>query len=381
MTETVLSSPTKEVVIGFDRPFVVIGERINPTGRKKLAVEIAAGDYSTVESDAAAQVAAGAHVLDVNAGVPDADEAQMMTDMVKLVQGLVDVPLCIDSSMVPALEAGLAAYDGKALINSVTGEQESLESVLPLAKKYGAAVVAICNDEGGISEDPDVRFDVARKIKQRAMDHGLPGSDVVVDPLVMPVGAVGSSGRSVLSLVRRVREELELNTICGASNVSFGLPDRQGLNAAFMAMLIGAGLTSAIVNPLHDPVSRKKILMAIIEKMNASATLKAFLLLLYDKGRFGFLASVNDVYKRLADDLKGVARASLVSAAKLSSETVEKIRGTLSKRTGKDVILDAGEDPDLIGGVVTRIGDLVLDGSIKTQLLNMRESLKRGESI
>jgi 5-methyltetrahydrofolate--homocysteine methyltransferase len=254
MTETVLSSPTKEVVIGFDRPFVVIGERINPTGRKKLAVEIAAGDYSTVESDAAAQVAAGAHVLDVNAGVPDADEAQMMTDMVKLVQGLVDVPLCIDSSMVPALEAGLAAYDGKALINSVTGEQESLESVLPLAKKYGAAVVAICNDEGGISEDPDVRFDVARKIKQRAMDHGLPGSDVVVDPLVMPVGAVGSSGRSVLSLVRRVREELELNTICGASNVSFGLPDRQGLNAAFMAMLIGAGLTSAIVNPLHEQV-------------------------------------------------------------------------------------------------------------------------------
>ena len=254
MTETVLSSPTKEVVIGFDRPFVVIGERINPTGRKKLAVEIAAGDYSTVESDAAAQVAAGAHVLDVNAGVPDADEAQMMTDMVKLVQGLVDVPLCIDSSMVPALEAGLAAYDGKALINSVTGEQEGLESVLPLAKKYGAAVVAICNDEGGISEDPDVRFDVARKIKQRAMDHGLPGSDVVVDPLVMPVGAVGSSGRSVLSLVRRVREELELNTICGASNVSFGLPDRQGLNAAFMAMLIGAGLTSAIVNPLHEQV-------------------------------------------------------------------------------------------------------------------------------
>ncbi len=254
MTETVLSSPTKEVVIGFERPFVVIGERINPTGRKKLAEEIAAGDYSTVESDAAAQVAAGAHVLDVNAGIPNADEAQMMTDMVKLVQGLVDAPLCIDSSMVAALEAGLAAYDGKALINSVTGEEESLESVLPLAKKYGAAVVAICNDEGGISHDPDVRFEVARKIKQRAMDHGIPGSDVVVDPLVMPVGAVGNAGRSVLSLVHRVRSELELNTICGASNVSFGLPDRQGLNAAFMAMLIGAGLTSAIVNPLHEQV-------------------------------------------------------------------------------------------------------------------------------
>jgi len=254
MTETILSSPTQEVVIGFDRPFVVIGERINPTGRKKLAAEIAAGDYATVERDATAQVAAGAHVLDVNAGVPTADEAQMMTDMVTRVQGLVDVPLCIDSSMVAALEAGLAAYDGKALINSVTGEAESLESVLPLVRKHGAAVVAICNDEGGISENPEVRFEVARKIKNRAMDHGIPAADVVVDPLVMPVGAVGNAGRAVLSLVRRVREELELNTVCGASNVSFGLPDRQGLNAAFLAMLIGAGLTSAIVNPLHEQV-------------------------------------------------------------------------------------------------------------------------------
>ncbi len=254
MTETVLSSPGKEVVIGFDRPFVVIGERINPTGRKKLAAEIAAGDFSTVESDAVAQVAAGAHVLDVNAGVPTADEARLMTDMVKIVQGLVDVPLCIDSSMVPALEAGLAAYDGKALVNSVTGEEESLESVLPLIKKHGAAVVAICNDKSGISEDPDVRFEVARKIRNRALDHDIPADDVVVDPLVMPVGAVGNAGRAVLSLVRRVREELELNTICGASNVSFGLPDRQGLNAAFLAMLIGAGMTSAIVNPLHVEV-------------------------------------------------------------------------------------------------------------------------------
>lgn len=254
MTETVLSSSSKEVVIGFDRPFVVIGERINPTGRKKLAAEIAAGDYSTVESDAVAQVAAGAHVLDINAGVPTADEAKLMTDMVKIAQELVEVPLCIDSSMVPALEAGLTAYDGKALVNSVTGEEESLESVLPLIKKYGAAVVAICNDKGGISEDPDVRFEVARKIKNRAMDHGIPAADVVVDPLVMPVGAVGNAGRAVLSLVRRVHEELELNTICGASNVSFGLPDRQGLNTAFLAMLIGAGLTSAIVNPLHERV-------------------------------------------------------------------------------------------------------------------------------
>jgi len=254
MTDTVLSSSTKEVVIGADRPFVVIGERINPTGRKKLAEEIVAGDYSRVESDTVAQVEAGAHVLDVNAGAPDGDEARMMADMVKLVQSKTDVPLCIDSSMVAALEAGLAAYDGKALVNSVTGEEERLESVLPLVKKHGAAVVAICNDEEGISEDPEKRFQVARKIMQRAIDHGIPAVDVVVDPLVMPVGAVNSSGRTALDLVRRVRGELELNTICGASNVSFGLPDRTGLNAAFLAMLIGAGLTSGIINPLHRQV-------------------------------------------------------------------------------------------------------------------------------
>ena len=254
MTETVLSSPNKEVVIGFDRPFVVIGERINPTGRKLLAAEIAAGNYSTVESDAINQVVAGAHVLDINAGVPDVDEPKLISDMVKMVQRLVDTPLCIDSSMPSALEAGLSAYDGKALVNSVTGEEESLETVLPLVKKHGAAVVAICNDESGISEDPDVRFGVAQKIKQRAMDYGIASSDVVVDPLVMPVGAVGNAGKSVFTLIRRVREELELNTTCGASNVSFGLPDRQGLNAAFMSMLIGAGLTSGIVNPLHTQV-------------------------------------------------------------------------------------------------------------------------------
>jgi len=254
MTETVLSSPAKEVVIGFERPFVVIGERINPTGRKSLAEELAAGDYARVERDAIAQVEAGAHVLDVNAGVPMADEARIMADIVKLVQSLVDVPLCIDSSMVPALEAGLAAYDGKALVNSVTGEEERLESVLPLVKKHGAAVVAICNDEEGISEDPQKRFAVAKKIVERAMDHGIPAVDVVVDPLIMPVGAVNSSGRTAFELVRRVREELKLNAICGASNVSFGLPERTGLNAAFLAMLVGAGLTCGIVNPLHREV-------------------------------------------------------------------------------------------------------------------------------
>ena len=251
MTDTTLSSATKQVVIGFERPFVVIGERINPTGRKKLAEQMAAGDYSRVEADALAQVEAGAHVLDVNAGVPMADEAKMMQDMVALVQSLTDAPLCLDSSMPAALEAGRAACDGKALVNSVTGEEESLEAVLPLVRKHGAAVVAICNDEEGISEDVDKRFAVARKILERAADHGIGKEDVVVDPLVMPVGAVGNSGRAALALVRRFREELGVNTTCGASNVSFGLPNRVDLNGAFMAMLIGAGLTSAITNPLH----------------------------------------------------------------------------------------------------------------------------------
>ena len=254
MTDTILGSASKEIIIGFEQPFVVIGERINPTGRKKLAEQMASGDYSQVEADALAQVAAGAHVLDVNAGVPMADEPQMMKDMVELVQSLTDVPLCLDSSMPAALEAGLAACNGKALVNSVTGEEESLEAVLPLVKKHGAVVVAICNDEEGISEDVEKRFAVAKKIVERAVDHGIPREDVVVDPLVMPVGAVGNSGKAALTLVRRIREELKLNTTCGASNVSFGLPNRVELNGAFMSMLIGAGLTSAIGNPLHPEI-------------------------------------------------------------------------------------------------------------------------------
>jgi 5-methyltetrahydrofolate--homocysteine methyltransferase len=253
MTETVVSSATREVVIGFDRPFVIIGERINPTGRKLLAAEMAAGDYSRVESDALAQVAAGAQMLDVNAGIPLADEPRILAEAVQLVQSLTDVPLSIDSSIVAALESGLAVYQGKPLVNSVTGEEERLETVLPLVKKYGAAVVAISNDETGISEDPDVRYEVAKKIVERAADHGIPRADVVVDPLIMPVGALNDAGRKALYLIRRLREELQVNTTCGASNFSFGLPNRHGLNSAFLAMLIGAGMTSAITNPLHDP--------------------------------------------------------------------------------------------------------------------------------
>ena len=254
MTDTLLSSATKEVVIGFERPFVVIGERINPTGRKILAEEMKNGDYRRVEADAIAQVAAGAQMLDVNAGIPLADEPAILAEAVQLVQSVTDAPLSIDSSIVAALEAGLAVYRGKALVNSVTGEEERLESVLPLVARHGAAVVAISNDETGISEDPDVRFEVARKIVRRAEDHGIPRADVVVDPLVMPIGAINGAGRQVMRLARRLREELKVNTTCGASNVSFGLPNRNGINSAFLTMAIGAGLTSAIANPLHGEV-------------------------------------------------------------------------------------------------------------------------------
>ena len=251
MTETVITSAKKKVVLGFDQRFVMIGERINPTGRKLLAEEMARGDYSRVVSDALAQVAAGAQMLDVNAGIPLADEPKILAECIKLVQETVDVPLSIDSSIVAALEAGLAVYQGKALVNSVTGEEERLEQVLPLVKKYGAAVVAISNDESGISEDPDVRFEVAKKIVERAADYGIPREDIVVDPLVMPVGAINDAGRKLMHLLRRLQGELKVNTTCGASNFSFGLPNRRGLNAAFLPMMIGAGMTSAIMNPLH----------------------------------------------------------------------------------------------------------------------------------
>jgi len=258
MTRTVLESKSKTVVIGFDEPFCVIGERINPTGRKKLAAELEAGDFSTVERDALEQVACGAMVLDVNAGVvynsnpnPNETEPPLMTRMIELVQGLVDVPLCIDSSVPAALEAGLAAAHGRPLLNSVTGEEDRMEMVLPLVKKYNVPVVAISNDDTGISEDPDVRFAVARKIVERAADFGIPAQDIVVDPLVMPVGAMSTAGRQVFALVRRLRDELGVNTTCGASNISFGLPNRHGINGAFLPMAIGAGMTSAIMNPVR----------------------------------------------------------------------------------------------------------------------------------
>ncbi|NCU19622.1 methyltetrahydrofolate cobalamin methyltransferase [Candidatus Falkowbacteria bacterium] len=266
MTRTVLESKTKTVIIGFDEPFCVIGERINPTGRKKLAAELEAGDFSTVERDALEQVACGATALDVNSGAVFTNkmaedpryadnnfvEPMLMREMIARVQAITDVPLVIDSSVPAALEAGLATAEGRPLLNSVTGEEERLELVLPLVKKYNVPVVAISNDDSGISEDPDVRFAVAKKIVQRAADYGIAACDIVVDPLVMPVGAMASAGQQVFALVRRLRDELGVNTTCGASNISFGLPSRHGVNAAFLPMAIGAGMTSAIMNPVRS---------------------------------------------------------------------------------------------------------------------------------
>jgi 5-methyltetrahydrofolate--homocysteine methyltransferase len=193
-------------------------------------------------------------MLDVNAGIPLADEPAILAKTIQLVQSLTDLPLSIDSSIVEALEAGLAVYNGKALVNSVTGEEERLERVLPLVKKYGAAVVAISNDETGISEDPDVRFGVAKRIVERALDHGIPREDVIVDPLLMPIGAMPTAGRQVFRILGRLRDELHVNSTCGASNVSFGLPNREGINGAFLAMAIASGLTSAITNPIAEGV-------------------------------------------------------------------------------------------------------------------------------
>jgi 5-methyltetrahydrofolate--homocysteine methyltransferase len=278
MTDTVISSATREVRIGFDHPFVVIGERINPTGRKILAEEMKNGDYSRVESDALAQVAAGATMLDVNAGIPLADEPRILAEAIQLVQSITDVPLSIDSSIIAALEAGLAVYQGKPLLNSVTGEDERLEAVLPLVAKYNCAVVAISNDEAGISENPDDRFDVAKKIVERAADFGIPYSDIIVDPLVMPVGAINSAGRQVTHLVKRLREELKVNTTCGASNFSFGIPNRKGMDGHFLSMAIGAGMTSAITNPLHEEVMQGVMAADVVmgHDMNCARWLKKY---------------------------------------------------------------------------------------------------------
>jgi len=254
--ETVLTSPTRTVRIGPGHPFVIIGERINPTGRKMLAAEMAAGDFSRVRADAIAQATAGAHVIDVNAGIPLADEPAILAEAIRVVQSVTDLPICIDSSIVKALEAGLKVVQGKPLVNSVTGEEERLESVLPMVAEHKAAVIAISNDETGISYDPKVRLAVARKIVERAESMGIPRADVIIDPLAMPAGAVPGAGAILFDLVRMIREELGCNTMCGASNISFGLPGRPVLNGTFLAMAIAAGMPCAITNPIEHEIKR-----------------------------------------------------------------------------------------------------------------------------
>ena len=316
MTRTILESKSKTAIIGFDQPFCVIGERINPTGRKKLAAELEAGDFSTVEKDALAQVAAGATVLDINAGVvynsnpnPNETEPPLMRQVVELVQGLVDVPLCIDSSVPGALEAGLEVCQGRPLLNSVTGEEERLEQILPLVKKYNVPVVAISNDDTGISEDPDVRFAVARKIVERAADFGIPAHDIVVDPLVMPIGAMATAGLQVFALVRRLREELGVNTTCGASNISFGLPNRHGINNAFLPMAMGAGMTSAIMNPVALPVTQK----AIAEKREAVAAAGIILPEGMDDETFVTMFGLGSTLPRAGKEMEAIRAANLLT--------------------------------------------------------------------
>jgi len=254
--ETVLSSRSREVIVSIDRPFVIIGERINPTGRKVLAAEMKDGRMDRVRSDALAQAAAGAHMLDVNAGIPMLDEAALLVAAIKAVVEATDLPICIDSSIVEALEAGLAAYKGKALVNSVTAEEERMERILPLVKKYGAAVIGMANDETGITMVPQERVDLARRIIERCADHGIPQSDVIIDPIAMTVAADPTCGLITLETMRLIRDQLGNNMTCGASNVSFGLPDRATINAAFLPLAMSAGLTCAITNPMVPEVRR-----------------------------------------------------------------------------------------------------------------------------
>jgi 5-methyltetrahydrofolate--homocysteine methyltransferase len=254
---TVLSSASKEVVIGPEEPFCIIGERINPTGRKVFQQQLRAGDLSRVEIDVAQQVAGGAMVLDVNMGAPLADETELMRRAVKLIQNLTDLPLCIDSSIIEVLDAGLATYQGKALVNSVTAEDDRLEAILPLVKKYGAAVIGLPNDEDEIPEDPRRRVELARKIIDvAARRYGIPAEDIVIDPLAMPVGADTLHGMRTVETIALLREEFGVNMTLGASNVSFGMPDRHTIGAAFLPVAISHGLTSAIMDARSPQVVR-----------------------------------------------------------------------------------------------------------------------------
>ncbi|HXF22853.1 MAG TPA: dihydropteroate synthase [Streptosporangiaceae bacterium] len=255
--ETVLRSATREVTIGPEQPFCIIGERINPTGRKIFQDQLRTGDLSRIEIDVAQQVAGGAMVLDVNMGAPLADEKELMVAAVKLIQGLTDLPLCIDSSIIEVLDAGLASYQGKALVNSVTAEDERLESILPLVRKYGAAVIALPNDEEEIPEDPRRRLELARKIIDVATGRfGIPIEDIVIDPLAMPVGADTTLVGKTLETIALLRAEFGVNTTLGASNVSFGMPDRHTIGAAFLPIAMNSGLTSAILDARSPQIVR-----------------------------------------------------------------------------------------------------------------------------
>jgi 5-methyltetrahydrofolate--homocysteine methyltransferase len=249
--ETVVRSRSKTVVIGPEAPFCVIGERINPTGRKTFQAQLQAGDLSQLETDVAQQVEGGADMLDVNVGDPLADEVGLMGRAIPMVQGLTDLPLCIDSSVIEALEAGLAAYEGKALVNSVTGEDERLEAILPIVARHGAAVIGLANDDE-IPMEPQRRLQVAKKIVSVAGDHGIPPEDVIIDPLAMPVGAEPRAVTLFVETLHLLRDELGVNTTCGASNTSFGLPGRHTLGAAFLAVAQSHGLTSAIMDARRD---------------------------------------------------------------------------------------------------------------------------------
>jgi 5-methyltetrahydrofolate--homocysteine methyltransferase len=245
---TVLKGRSETVTIGHGQPFCIIGERINPTGRKKFSEELRGGDLSTVVDDTGAQIGAGANVLDVNAGIPLVDEAELLSKMLKLVQENTGAPICIDSSVVEALEAGLGVYEGKPLVNSVTGEDERLEEILPLVARHGAAVIGLANDETGIPETAQQRLEIATKVVNAAGEAGIPPEDVVIDPLAMTVGADTDAVTTTLEAIRLIRDRLGVNMCLGASNVSFGLPERHVLNAAFLPMAMAAGLTSAIMN-------------------------------------------------------------------------------------------------------------------------------------
>jgi 5-methyltetrahydrofolate--homocysteine methyltransferase len=262
VAETILRSHAgRDVVIGDAEPFVVIGERINPTGRTKLAEELKQGNYDTVRDDAIAQVAAGARVLDLNAGIPGFDEVAMLSQMVQIVNDLVDVPISIDSSTPEALEAAVPLAGGKVLINSVTAEQHSLDRLLPLVAAHGAAVIGMANDETEISMDPDKRFAAAARIVENAEKHGIARSDVIIDPLAMPIGAAPEAGTAMIRTIARIRDELGVNLSCGASNISFGMPGRHEIDATFLTIMIANGMNAAITNPLHRPV-KKAILAA-----------------------------------------------------------------------------------------------------------------------